>query len=93
MLRAQGSSCPFGKAFDTEETESLATKAKCSRSPHMYPAFMLARNLFVNGQLELPCLLEMSADHLARISQHLQKKPNLFIDRLWRSFSRSLSSW
>jgi hypothetical protein len=34
----------IGKAFDTEETESLATKAKSSRSPHMFPAFMLARN-------------------------------------------------
>jgi integrase len=34
----------IGKAYDTEETESLATKAKSSRSPHMYPAFMLARN-------------------------------------------------
>ena len=34
----------IGKAFDSEETESLATKAKSSRSPHMYPAFMLARN-------------------------------------------------
>ena len=34
----------IGKAYDTEETESLATKAKSSRSPHMFPAFMLARN-------------------------------------------------
>jgi integrase len=34
----------IGKAFDSEETESLAAKAKSSRSPHMYPAFMLARN-------------------------------------------------
>ncbi|MGO9436630.1 MAG: tyrosine-type recombinase/integrase [Terracidiphilus sp.] len=34
----------IGKAFDNEETESLAAKAKSSRSPHMYPAFMLARN-------------------------------------------------
>jgi integrase len=34
----------IGKAFDTEETESLAAKAKSSQSPHMYPAFMLARN-------------------------------------------------
>jgi len=34
----------IGKAFNSEETESLATKAKSSRSPHMYPAFMLARN-------------------------------------------------
>jgi hypothetical protein len=34
----------IGKAFDTEETESLAAKARTSRSPHMYPAFMLARN-------------------------------------------------
>jgi integrase len=34
----------IGKAFDSEETEGLATKAKSSRSPHMYPAFMLARN-------------------------------------------------
>jgi hypothetical protein len=26
----------------------------------------------------------MSTDHLARVSQHLQKEPHLFIDRLWR---------
>ncbi len=31
----------IGKAYDTEETESLATKAKNSRSPQTYPAFML----------------------------------------------------
>ena len=34
----------IGKAFDAEETQSLTEKAKLSRSPHMYPAFMLARN-------------------------------------------------
>jgi integrase len=34
----------IGKAFDGEETESLARHAKKSKSPHMYPAFMLARN-------------------------------------------------
>lgn len=34
----------IGKAFDTEETENLTAKARTSRSPHMYPAFMLARN-------------------------------------------------
>jgi integrase len=34
----------IGKAFDSEETQNLATNAKSSRSPHMYPAFMLARN-------------------------------------------------
>lgn len=34
----------IGKAFDSEETESLVAKARTSRSPHMYPAFMLARN-------------------------------------------------
>jgi len=34
----------IGKAFDSEETESLARHAKKSKSPHMYPAFMLARN-------------------------------------------------
>jgi integrase len=34
----------MGKAFDSEETESLARHAKKSKSPHMYPAFMLARN-------------------------------------------------
>jgi hypothetical protein len=28
----------------TEETENLTAKARTSRSPHMYPAFMLARN-------------------------------------------------
>lgn len=34
----------IGKAFDSEETESLVRQAKRSKSPHMYPAFMLARN-------------------------------------------------
>jgi integrase len=34
----------IGKAFDAEETQSLTEKAKLSRSPHMFPAFMLARN-------------------------------------------------
>ncbi|MGH9616971.1 MAG: hypothetical protein ACRD28_09545 [Acidobacteriaceae bacterium] len=34
----------IGKAFDSDESESLETKAKISRSPHMYPAYMLARN-------------------------------------------------
>jgi integrase len=34
----------IGKAFDSKETESLAKHAKKSKSPHMYPAFMLARN-------------------------------------------------
>jgi integrase len=34
----------IGKAFDSEETESLARYAKKSKSPHMYPALMLARN-------------------------------------------------
>ena len=34
----------IGKAFDSDETDRLAAKAKQSRSPHMYPAFMLARN-------------------------------------------------
>jgi integrase len=34
----------IGKAFDSDETDSLTAKAKVSRSPHMYPAFMLARN-------------------------------------------------
>jgi integrase len=34
----------IGKAFDSAETESLSAKAKKSKSPHMYPAFMLARN-------------------------------------------------
>lgn len=28
----------IGKAYDTEETESLAAKAKSSQSPHMYPS-------------------------------------------------------
>src|ERR1700739_1276559 len=39
---------------------------------------------FVNGQFELTRLLEMSADHLARVSQHLEEKPHLFVDRLGR---------
>ena len=34
----------IGKAFDSEESEKLAGKTRKSRSPHMYPAFMLARN-------------------------------------------------
>jgi integrase len=34
----------IGKAFDSDETEKLVERAKSSRSPHMYPAFMLARN-------------------------------------------------
>lgn len=34
----------IGKAFDSEETERLIERAKLSRSSHMYPAFMLARN-------------------------------------------------
>ena len=34
----------IGKAFDSEESEKLTGKARKSRSPHMYPVFMLARN-------------------------------------------------
>jgi integrase len=34
----------IGKAFDSDETEKLVERAKSSRSPHMFPAFMLARN-------------------------------------------------
>jgi integrase len=34
----------IGKAFDSGESESLEEKAKKSRSPHMYAAYMLARN-------------------------------------------------
>ena len=34
----------IGKAFDREESEKLTGRACKSRSPHMYPAFMLARN-------------------------------------------------
>jgi integrase len=34
----------IGKAFDREESEKLTGRAGKSRSPHMYPAFMLARN-------------------------------------------------
>jgi integrase len=34
----------IGKAYDTEETKCHATKAKNSHIPHMYRAFMLARN-------------------------------------------------
>ncbi|MEO6817537.1 MAG: site-specific integrase [Edaphobacter sp.] len=34
----------IGKAFDTQETDSLTAKAKKSRSPHMFLAFMFARN-------------------------------------------------
>ncbi len=34
----------IGKAFDEEESDSLEVNAKKSKSPHMYPAYMLARN-------------------------------------------------
>jgi integrase len=34
----------IGKAFDTKETDSLTAKARKSRSPHMFLAFMFARN-------------------------------------------------
>jgi integrase len=34
----------IGKAFDSEETELLTERAKKSRSPHMYLAYMFARN-------------------------------------------------
>lgn len=34
----------IGKAFDSAESASLESKAKKSRSPHMYAAYMLARN-------------------------------------------------
>jgi integrase len=34
----------IGKAFDSDETERLIERAKISRSPHMYLAFMLARD-------------------------------------------------
>ncbi|HTF62656.1 MAG TPA: tyrosine-type recombinase/integrase [Edaphobacter sp.] len=42
----------IGKAFDSEETESLAAKARTSRSPHMYPAFMLARNAGLRDEIK-----------------------------------------
>jgi integrase len=34
----------IGKAFDSDESERLAERAKKSRSPHMYLAYMFARN-------------------------------------------------
>ena len=34
----------IGKAFDTVETSSLSAQVAKSRSPHIYMAFMLARN-------------------------------------------------
>lgn len=34
----------IGKAFDSEETELLTERVKKSRSPHMYLAYMFARN-------------------------------------------------
>jgi hypothetical protein len=34
----------IGKAFSSDETESLCDEAKKSKSPHIYMAFMLARN-------------------------------------------------
>jgi integrase len=34
----------IGKAFDAAESHSLEVTARKSHSPHMYPAFMLARN-------------------------------------------------
>jgi len=48
--------------------------------------FLRCRRLcrcFVNGQLELLGLLEMSADHFARVSS-ISEETGLFIDRLWR---------
>jgi integrase len=33
-----------GKAFDTAESSGLELRARKSHSPHMYPAYMLARN-------------------------------------------------
>jgi len=34
----------IGKAFDAAESHSLEATARTSHSPHMYPAYMLARN-------------------------------------------------
>ena len=34
----------IGKAFDTSETNKLSTEVAKSKSPHIYMAFMLARN-------------------------------------------------
>ena len=34
----------IGKAFDAEESHSLEASARKPHSPHMYPAYMLARN-------------------------------------------------
>jgi hypothetical protein len=43
----------IGKAFDSDETERLSEKAKVSRSPHMYPAFMLARNAGMSAGVKI----------------------------------------
>jgi len=40
----------------------------------------------VNGQLELLGLLQLRANQFARVAEHLEKKPDLFIDRLRRGF-------
>jgi hypothetical protein len=34
----------IGKAFNDTETESLRTQARKSKSPHIFTAFLLARN-------------------------------------------------
>ncbi|HUA91109.1 MAG TPA: hypothetical protein VL991_01010 [Terracidiphilus sp.] len=53
----------IGKAFDSSETDKLSSEVEKSRSPHIYMAFMLARNaglrdteiktLIISDQLEI----------------------------------------
>jgi hypothetical protein len=43
-------------------------------------------DVFVNGQLELLGLLKLRANQFARVAEHLEKKPDLFVDRLRRGF-------
>ena len=60
----------IGKAFDTVETERLTAHAAKSRSPHMFTAFMLARNAGLRdteiktltwGRIALPAGFSLSA--------------------------------
>ena len=77
----------------------LGTYEDCVTSlafPVSFFAFLAVEgfaDVFVNGQLELLALLELRANQFARVAEHLEKKPDLFVDRLHgAAFSRSRSS-
>jgi integrase len=65
----------IGKAFDSDETEGLTAKARISRSPHMYPAFMLARNAALRDT-EIKTLTWGQVDLKARLLQVGRAKTN-----------------